>query len=31
MCTMIAVVVAGSVSTFGAQVAALFSPVMAGL
>lgn len=31
MCTMIAVVIAGSVATFGSQVAALFAPVMAGL
>ena len=31
MCTRIAVVIAGTVATFGSQIAALFAPVMAGL
>jgi Flp pilus assembly pilin Flp len=31
MCTMIAVVIAGAVATFGTQVAALFAPVTGAL
>jgi len=31
MCTMIAVVIAGAVSIFGVQVAALFAPVTGAL
>ncbi|WP_156411378.1 Flp family type IVb pilin [Nocardioides sp. Soil805] len=31
MCTMIAVVISGSVAVFGTQIAALFAPVLSSL